>query len=926
MSRLVALLLAAVSCAGVSAQTVVLIGGPASEGPGRHDYPVGVRTLQTLLESSPDAAHDLRVTSYPDGWPENPHALDAADTVLWYFDGNNAHPLRDASHRAAWERALQRGVGVIALHQASTVPVDDDLGVPRALGAARRGLYDRTTEWTRLEAATATHPLLRGVGAIEYRDEFYPTVQRDSTARPTTPILSATLHPQFRDGHALLDDVAERHPVAWAFERDDGGRAFVFTGAHFSTAFDQPGLRTLLLNAVAWTARREVPAYGLRAAAPARAEPPRAAPRPARTGAVATFHGDRARSGWHADETVLSPDIVADANFGQVWESPPLDGADGTPARLYASPLHVDGVTMSQGPHRGETFAAVFAATNHGDVIAVNAARSGDLAPGRILWRTRLGDACRLQPAPLDGVPTGILSTPIVDIGRGVLYVTHCDPVSRWQAYAIDIASGAVLPGWPVTLDEDTFNTLNRNAGPTRVPPKRRFDFRVQRGALNLSPDGSRLYVVFGESETGWLVSVDTTTARVASAFAAVAMPHRGSGGIWGAGGPAVDARGRVHVVTGSGFDGHQQSAHDWTQSLLQLTHDADGFTLRGTYTPFNHCTSAKMDIDLGAGGAMLLPSGNDDAMQLLAVGGKQGNVYLLDADRLPGRLDHRPPCTTDASTDASLLPPQTQPQFGTRGPLNVFGPYSEDDAALDLARARSVPASFRAADGRLHLFVTGNTKRATGSAESIPPSLVRLEVAGDADAPYLRIAAANDTVVFGNPGSPVVTSNGARDAVVWVLDENAPRSALLAGDDAPQPVLYAFSADDLRVLWRSAPGALFTSGKYNTPGFGGGQVFVGTDRIQAFGSGGRSLPHRTRATAVVPVAAPAADGLDGAAIYRQRCAACHDNPVGNIPPRSVIASRPHARIVEALTHGVMRVHATGLSAEQIEDVARFLQ
>src|SRR5690606_32636819 len=98
---------------------------------------------------------------------------------------------------------------------------------------------------------------------------------------------------------------------------------------------------------------------------------------------------------------------------------------------------------------------------------------------------------------------------------------------------------------------------------------------------------------------------------------------------------------------------------------------------------------------------------------RLMTVGGKQGNVYLLDRDRLPGALDRRPPCSRDAAGDGSLLAPSPQPPFGTRGPLNVFGPYSEDDAALDLARARSVPAVFRDADGTGYVYVTGNTKRA---------------------------------------------------------------------------------------------------------------------------------------------------------------------------------------------------------------------
>ncbi len=927
-----------IACHKDPPKKIVLIGGTKSEGPGRHDYPNGIRALKAILESSPDA-EDLTVAAYPDGWPQDAAALDGAATIVLYFDGLDKHPLLDPAHRAQFEAAMQRGAGLVTLHQASTVPTDNDLDLPRWLGGARYGMFDRTTEWAMPVLAMSSHPVGRGVVAIAYRDEFYPTLRFRSGA---VPVLKAELHPQYRDGKYLVEDRPETRDIAWIYERDGGGRSFGFTGAHYLQTLDEPGVRKLLVNAIYWTAGLDVPETGVgsgvsdiaaqsvRKTMPAKKSPPQAV-----SADMPTFHNDRGRSGWRSRETVLTPATVGGDTFGMVWESPQLDIVDGQPPRLYASPLFVDSVPMSAGQHRGEEFPVVFAASSNGFVYAINAARSGDVAPGRILWRTRLGAPCHLQPAPLDGVPTGILSTPAIDVARQRIYVTHCDPGKRWQAYALELGSGKVLPGWPVRLDEDTFNALNKNAGPERVPPKRRFDFRVQRGALNLSPDGAMLYAVFGETETGWIAAVDTSAAKVKSAFAAVAMPHRGSGGIWGAGGPAVDAQGSVYVVTGSGFDGYADAPNDWAQSVLKLSQPgADGFLLQGTYTPFNYCQTAKMDIDLGSGGALLLADRDPASTatpQLMAVGGKQGNAYLLDRSRLPGRLDRRQACGDDASQDGSLLAPSPQPQFGKRGPLNVFGPYSDQDAALDLARARSVPASFRDERGVDYLFVTGNTKAKQGSSVSVPPSVVKLEVVAKPGTPaYLRIDRTQPSLVLGNPGSPFVTSEGARNAIVWILDENASRSALLQGPDAPRPVLYALDAGTLNVLWQSAPGELFTSGKYNEPGFGRGQVFVGTDRIQAFGLGGRKFAGRAldkQAAAAAPAAAaPVAAGLDGEAIYRQRCAICHDHPQGNIPPRSLIATRSHERIVETLTRGAMRTQAQGLSAEQIDSVARYLK
>ncbi len=255
-----------------------------------------------------------------------------------------------------------------------------------------------------------------------------------------------------------------------------------------------------------------------------------------------------------------------------------------------------------------------------------------------------------------------------------------------------------------------------------------------------------------------------------------------------------------------------------------------------------------------------------------------------------------------------------------------MFGPYSEHDAALDLARARSVPAAFRDAAGVAQIIVTGSSKRAEGSPLGVAPSLARLALRRQ-PSPHLQLAVAQPELVLQNPGSPVVSSRPAGSAAIaWVLDENAPRSAPLTGGNAPAPVLHAFDALSLKQLWRSAPGELATSGKYNEPIVVRGQVIVGTDRIQAFGLGGsRAAPVAPRSSAR---AAPADDGrpVDGAAIYRQRCAACHDAPQGSIPPRTWIASRGRQAIVDALTRGAMQVQAAGLTPREIEAVAGYLQ
>jgi hypothetical protein len=223
------------------------------------------------------------------------------------------------------------------------------------------------------------------------------------------------------------------------------------------------------------------------------------------------FHHSRQRAGWNDRETVLTPQSVSSAAFGLLWESAPLDEFDGRPPRLFASPLYVHAIKMSVGPLAGRTVSALYAVTSAGYAYAINAVEVGDTKPGEVLWRQHLTDQ------PCDGL--GNLSTPIIDLSRNRIYLSMCTG-DTWRAYALDIRSGEPLPGWPVVVDAAAIDA----AGVHRNGNRRRWGadtqpapgsqgrwqlHRLQRGALALNADSSRLYLTFGEPG-GWIVSIDT--------------------------------------------------------------------------------------------------------------------------------------------------------------------------------------------------------------------------------------------------------------------------------------------------------------------------------------------------------------------------------------------------------------------------------
>src|SRR5262249_37868878 len=401
-----------------------------------------------------------------------------------------------------------------------------------------------------------------------------------------------------------------------------------------------------------------------------------------------TFQINSQRTGWNQNETILTPANVSAPNFVPIWNSPQFEvvniGGTNYAPHMYASPLYVDDVLLSGGPYAGRHFEVVFAATGNGFVYAVNAfansAGGAVVDPGRILGSTRLGTPTR----GIDGgVPLGVLSPPIIDLNTTPprIYVTAdtTEGGRSWKVFALSLTDGSVMSGWPLIINDSTVQPVIQN-GPATFQSTGAMS---QRGALNLSPDGSLLYVpygAYGDGAQGWMMSVDTVTPRLVSAFAGGPSGSRAfaNAGMWGSGGPAVDAAGNVYDTTGNGPNDVRDAPGYWGESLLVFGPQAT-MGLVGTYTPWNYCAMDDADTDLGGDSPLLVPDldpSTTTTPHLVVFGSKQGTAYLVDRDNLPGSLIQRQPCNyTDPTQDTSLLGPDPQPPFGSVGPLVVFGP-----------------------------------------------------------------------------------------------------------------------------------------------------------------------------------------------------------------------------------------------------------
>src|SRR5438034_952899 len=88
-----------------------------------------------------------------------------------------------------------------------------------------------------------------------------------------------------------------------------------------------------------------------------------------------------------------------------------------------------------------------------------------------------------------------------------------------------------------------------------------------------------------------------------------------------------------------------------------------------------------------------------------------------------------------------------------------------------------------------------------------------------------------------------------------------------------------------------------------------------GSDRIEVSppATAGGSDRILTRTNSAVWQQQPPATDAASAQIYQEKCATCHDKPVGRVPARSAIAMGSTEDIIQTMTTGSMKQFADGL-------------
>ena len=341
---------------------------------------------------------------------------------------------------------------------------------------------------------------------------------------------------------------------------------------------------------------------------------------------VLTNRYDGARTGANLKETQLTPANVNVNRFGRLYTYP-VDGA------VYAQPLYVTGVTVQRTARN-----VLYVATMNDKVYAFNA----DSASPTPLWMRDFTSPPSVTAVPAtDIVATGknifgnvgIEGTPVIDRATNTLYLVARTKESGayvQRLHALDIATGLSRPGSPVKITASVPGSASDSTpgpkGPTiSFNPK----MHQQRPALALSNGVVLVSWAAHEDKKpyhGWIMGFNSTSLATVGVVAVV--PDGDGGGIWQGGrAPTLDASGNAYFATGNGqWDG----VRNFGNSLLKFRVSRSGLSLLDYFTPGNESTLNINDDDLSGSGFTLLPGTN-----LLLGGGKEGVLYLLDANKL---------------------------------------------------------------------------------------------------------------------------------------------------------------------------------------------------------------------------------------------------------------------------------------------------
>jgi len=302
---------------------------------------------------------------------------------------------------------------------------------------------------------------------------------------------------------------------------------------------------------------------------------------------------------------------------------------------------------------------------------------------------------------------------------------------------------------------------------------------------------------------TGWIMAYNETSLQQTQLLNLTPNGHMGS--IWMSGsGMAADSAGNIYVLDANGtFDTALDmngfpSKGDYGNAMLKLSITNGKLAVADYFEMYNGPSESSQDLDLGSGGALLLPDQTDThgiVHHLIVGAGKDKNIYLADRDNL-GKFN-----------------PATNPMDN-----NIYQELQGANTGL----VYSSPAYFNGV-----LYYSADTDML--KAYPITP-----------DAKMSTTPSSVSPTKFQHPGpTPTISANGTQPqtAIVWAVDSAITSPAILHAYDPTNLAKELYNSTQAA----NARDSFGMGNKFIVPMIVNGKVYVGTPTgVAVFGL----LPH----------------------------------------------------------------------------------
>jgi outer membrane protein assembly factor BamB len=321
-----------------------------------------------------------------------------------------------------------------------------------------------------------------------------------------------------------------------------------------------------------------------------------------------TWGYDQERTGWNRGETSLNTHNVSGLRL--VWSTQLSTPPKGIVLSTLTAPLVAESVSTARGAKN-----LVFLLGADDTVFAL------DADTGKVFWQKTFANPDAPIWAPTWLCSNTVNDTPVIDKQNKIIFL---------------ITSDGKLRG------------LNLSDGADRMTPANMVEPYARAWSLNLIDNV--LYTTSGRG-CGQLPAVAGVKPSVVpgsvSAMDVSDLAHprltrfytsgNKYSGPWGRGGVARGPDGTVITQTADGF--YDPAAGDLGETVLKLAPKVT--RLLDSFTPSNWQFLNAKDLDLGSASSDVFSFQN---RTLIAVAGKEGFLYLLDADDLGGRPNHSTP------------------------------------------------------------------------------------------------------------------------------------------------------------------------------------------------------------------------------------------------------------------------------------------